>query len=130
MSEEFKVEIVNPEQSFLIKEDATEVVVPALEGEMGILKDHISIISFLKPGLIKIFSKSGEEKYFIEDGIAEFKNNSLSVLTGSIFNIKDFNKDKINKLLKEAEDSSKSNEISDQNKYLVDQKIEVLKTIN
>jgi F-type H+-transporting ATPase subunit epsilon len=130
MSEEFKVEIVNPEQSFLIKEDATEVVVPALEGEMGILKDHISIISFLKPGLIKIFSKSGEEKYFIEDGIAEFKNNSLSVLTGSIFNIKDFNKDKINKLLKEAEESSKSNEISDQNKYLVDQKIEVLKTIN
>ena len=130
MSEEFKVEIVNPEQSFLIKEDVTEVVVPALEGEMGILKDHISIISFLKPGLIKIFSKSGEEKQFIEDGIAEFKNNSLSVLTGSIFNIKDFNKDKINKLLKEAEDSSKSNEISDQNKYLVDQKIEVLKTIN
>ena len=130
MNDDFKVEIVNPEQSFLIKKDVTEVVVPALEGEMGILKDHISIISFLKPGLIKIFSKSGEEKYFIEDGIAEFKNNSLSVLTGSIFNIKDFNKDKINKLLKEAEDSSKSNEISDQNKYLVDQKIEVLKTIN
>ena len=130
MSEEFKVEIINPEQSFLIKEDATEVVLPALEGEMGILKDHISIISFLKPGLIKIFSKSGEEKYYIEDGIAEFKNNSLSVLTGSIFNIKGFNKDKINKLLKEAEESSKSNEISDQNKYLVDQKIEVLKTIN
>ena len=130
MSEEFKVEIVNPEQSFLIKEDATEVVLPALEGEMGILKDHISIISFLKPGLIKIFSKSGEEQYYIEDGIAEFKNNSLSVLTGFIFNIKNFDKDKINKLLKEAEESSKSNEISDQNKYLADQKIEVLKTIN
>ena len=130
MSEEFKVEIVNPEKSFLIKEDATEVVIPALEGEMGILKDHISIIAFLKPGLIKIFSKSGEEKYYIEDGIVEFKNNSLSVLTSSIFNIKYFDKDKINKLLKEAEESSKSNEISDQKKYLVDQKIEVLKTIN
>ena len=130
MSEEFKVEIVNPEQSFLIKEDVTEVVVPAFEGEMGILKDHISIISFLKPGLIRIFSKSVEEKYYIEDGIVEFKNNSLSVLTSSIFNIKDFNKDKINELLKEAEESSKSSEISDQNKYLVDQKIEVLKTIN
>ena len=130
MSEEFKVEIINPEQSFLIKEDATEVVLPALEGEMGILKDHISIISFLKPGLIKIFSKSGEEKYYIEDGIVEFKNNSLSVLTSSIFNIKDFDKSKINELLKEAEESSKSNEISDKNKYLVDQKIEVLKTIN
>ena len=130
MSEEFKVEIVNPEQSFLIKDDVTEVVIPAFEGEMGILKDHISIISFLKPGLIKVFSKSGEEKYYIEDGIAEFKNNSLSVLTSSIYNIKDFDKDKINELLKEAEESSKSNEISDQKKYLVDQKIEVLKTIN
>ena len=130
MSEEFKVEIVNPEQSFLKKEDVIEVVVPALEGEMGILKDHISIISFLKPGLIKIFSKSGEEKYYIEDGIVEFKNNSLSVLTSSIFNIKDFDKGRINELLKEAEESSKSNEISDKNKYLVDQKIEVLKTIN
>ena len=130
MSEEFKVEIVNPEKSFLIKEDVKEVVVPAFEGEIGILKDHISIISFLKPGLIKIFSESGEEKYYIEDGIAEFKNNSLSVLTSSIFNIKDFDKGKINELLKEAEESSTSNEISDQNKYLVDQKIEVLKSIN
>ena len=130
MSEEFKVEIVNPEQSFLVKEDVTEVVVPALEGEMGILKDHISIISFLKPGLIKIFSKSGEEKYYIEDGIAEFKNNSLSVLTSFIFNIKNFDKDQINKLLTEAEESLRSNAISDQNKYLVDQKIDVLKTLN
>ena len=58
MSEEFKVEIVNPEKSFLVKEDVSEVVVPAFEGEMGILKDHISIISFLKPGIIKIFSNS------------------------------------------------------------------------
>jgi len=130
MSEEFKIEIVNPEQSFLIKEDVTEVVVPALEGEMGILKDHISIISFLKPGLIKVFSKSGEEKYYIEDGIAEFKNNSLSVLTGFIFNIKNFDKDQINKLLTEAEESLRSDAISDQNKYLVDQKIDVLKTLN
>ena len=130
MSEEFKVEIVNPEQSFLIKEDVTEVVVPAFEGEIGILKNHISIISFLKPGLIKIFSKLGEEKFYIEDGIAEFKNNSLSILTSSIFNIKGFDKVKINELLKEAEISSKSSEISDQNKYLVDKKIEVLKTIN
>ena len=130
MSEEFKVEIVNPEQSFLIKEDVTEVVVPAFEGEMGILKDHISIISFLKPGLIKIFSKSGEENYYIEDGIVEFKNNSLSVLTSSIFNIKDINKDKVNELLKQAEENSKNSEITDQDKYLMDQKIDVLKTLN
>ena len=130
MSEEFKVEIVNPEQSFLLKEDATEIVIPAFEGEMGILKDHIPIISFLKPGLIKISSKSGEEDYYVEDGIVEFKNNCLSILTSSIFNIKDVNKDKVNELLKKAEEHSKNSEITDQNKYLVDQKIDVLKTIN
>ena len=130
MSEEFKVEIVNPERSFLSKEDVTEVVVPAFEGEMGILKDHISIISFLKPGIIKIFSKSGEEHYYVEDGIIEFKNNNLSVPTSSIFDIKDFDKDKISELLTQAEEYSKNSEITDQNKYLVDQKIDVLKTLN
>ena len=130
MSEEFKIEIVNPEKSFLSKEDVTEVVVPAFEGEMGILRDHISIISFLKPGFIKIFSKSGEENYYVEDGIVEFKNNNLSVLTSSIFNIKDMEKNKISKLLVEAEEHSKNSEITDQNKYLVDQKIDVLKTLN
>ena len=130
MSEEFKIEIVNPEKSFLFKEDVTEVVIPAFEGEMGILKDHISIISFLKPGVIKIFSKLGEENYYVEDGIVEFKNNNLSVLTSSIFNIKDLDKDRINELLKLAEDYSKSSEITDQKKYLVDQKIDFLKTLN
>ena len=130
MSEEFKIEIVNPEKSFLSKEDVTEVVVPAFEGEMGILRDHISIISFLKPGVIKIFSKSGEENYYVEDGIVEFKNNNLSVLTSSIFNIKDMDKDKISELLKQAEEHSANNEITDQDKYLVDQKIDLLKTLN
>ena len=130
MSDEFKIEIVNPEKSFLSKDDVTEVVVPAFEGEMGILKDHISIISFLKPGVIKIFSKSGEENYYVEDGIVEFKNNNLSVLTSSIFNIKDMEKNKISELLAQAEEHSKNNEITDQNRYLVDQKIDVLKTLN
>ena len=130
MSEEFNIEIVNPEKSFLSKEDVTEVVVPAFEGEMGILKDHISIISFLKPGVIRVFSKSGEENYYVEDGIEEFKNNNLSVLTSSIFNIKEMEKAKINELLAQAENNSKNNEITDQNKYLLDQKIEVLKTLN
>jgi len=130
MSEEFKIEIVNPEKSFFSKEDVTEVVIPAFEGEMGILKDHISIISFLKPGVIKIFSKSGEENYYVEDGIVEFKNNNLSILTSSIFNIKNIDKDKISEMLTQAEEHSKNNEITDQNKYLLDQKIDVLKTLN
>ena len=130
MSEEFKVEIINPEKSFLSKDDVTEAVVPAFEGEMGILKDHISIISFLKPGIIKILSKSSEDKYYIEDGILEFKNNSLSVLTSSIFNLKNLEKSKIQELLKSAEDEINNGEINDQLRYLADQKIEVLKTIN
>lgn len=130
MSEEFKVEIVNPEKSFLSKEDVTEVIVPAFEGEMGILKDHISIISFLKPGIITIQSKSGEEKFFVEDGIVEFKNNNLSVLTSSIFNLKDVDKNKIQDLLKISEEEANKSEISDQAKFLANQKIDVLRSIN
>ena len=130
MSEEFKIEIVNPEKSFLVKEDVSEVVVPAYEGEMGILKDHISIISFLKPGIIKILSKSGDENYYVEDGIIEFKNNNLSILTSSIFNIADMDKSQQQDLLKQAEEESGKEEITDQSKYLIDQKIEVLKTLN
>ena len=130
MSEEFKIEIVNPEKSFLSKDDVTEVIVPAFEGEMGILKDHIPIISFLKPGIITIFSKSGEDKFYVEDGIIEFKNNDLSVLTSSIFNLKEIEKSKIQDLIKTAEEESNKPEISDQSKYLVDQKIEVLKSLN
>ena len=130
MSEEFKIEIVNPEKSFLSKDDVTEVIVPAFEGEMGILKDHISIISFLKPGIITIFSKSGEDKFYVEDGIVEFKSNNLSVLTSSIFNLKEIEKSKLEDLIKIAEEESNKSEISDQSKYLADQKIEVLKTLN
>ena len=130
MSEEFKIEIVNPEKSFLVKEDVLEVVVPAFEGEMGILKDHISIISFLKPGIIKVFSKSGDENYYVEDGIIEFKNNNISILTSTIFAIADLDKSKQGDLLKKAEEEASKAEINDQSKFLADQKVEVLRSIN
>ena len=130
MSEEYSLEIVNPEKSFLSRDDVTEVVVPAYEGEIGILKDHISIISFLKPGIIKIFSKSGEDSYYVNDGIIEFKNNNLSILTSLILNLKDIDKEKILEIKKSAEEELSKSEISDQEKYLLDQKIEVLKSIN
>ena len=130
MSEEYSLEIVNPEKSFLLKDDVTEVVVPAYEGEIGILKDHISIISFLKPGIIKVFSKSGEDSYYVNDGIIEFKNNNLSILTSLILNLKDIDKRKISEIQKSAEEELGNSEISDQEKYLLDQKIEVLKSIN
>ena len=130
MSEEYSLEIVNPEKSFLSKDDVTEVVVPAYEGEIGILKDHISIISFLKPGIIKVFSKSGDDSYYVNDGIIEFKNNNLSILTSLILNLKDIDKGKISEIQKSAEEELGNSEISDQEKYLLDQKIEVLKSIN
>ena len=130
MSDVFKVEIVNPEKSFLSKENVTEVVIPAFEGDMGILKDHISIISFLRPGLLRIIdSKSSEETYYVEDGIIEFKNNCLSVLTSNIFDIKKIDKNKVRDILIAAEKESKNQDMSDQAKYLVDHKIEVLKSL-
>ena len=130
MSEEFKIEIVNPERSFLSKKDVTEVVIPAFEGEMGILKDHISIISLLKPGIIKIFSKPGKEKYYVEDGIVEFKDNNLSILTSSIFSLSDMDRNKVEQILKEAENEKNNSEIDDQKRYLLDQKIDTLKSIS
>ena len=130
MSNEFKVEIVNPEKYFLSKENATEVIVPAFEGDMGILRDHISIISFLKPGLVKVIdSKSSEETYYVDDGIIEFKNNCLSILTSNIFDIKKIDKNKVRDILIAAEKESKNQDMSDQAKYLVDHKIEVLKSL-
>ena len=130
MSEEFKIEIVNPEKSFLVKEDVLEVVIPAFEGEMGILKDHISIISFLKPGIIKILSKSGDESFYVEDGIVEFKNNNLSILTSSILKLDDLDKSKQQDLLRLAEDEANKQDTNDQSRYLIDQKIDVLKSLN
>ena len=130
MNNVFKVEIVNPEKSFLTKEDVTEVVVPAFEGDMGILKNHISIISFLKPGLVRVIDmNSAEETYYVEDGIIEFKNNCLSILTSNIFDIKKIDKNKVRDILAKAEKDLANKDISDQEKYLVGHKIEVLKSL-
>ena len=130
MSEGFNIEIVNPEKSFLSKENVSEVVVPAFEGEMGILKDHISIISFLKPGIIKVFTGAEEEKFYIEDGIVEFKDNFLSILTSSVFNLKNVDKTHVSNSIKEAEKELTKDEIDDQKKFLLNSKLEILKSIN
>ena len=130
MREGFKLEIVNPEKSFLLKDEVLEVVLPAFEGDMGILKDHISIISFLKPGLVKVIeSGSSQETYYVEDGIIEFKNNCLSILTSNIFDIKKIDKNVVRDALTKAEQDTQNADISDQKKYLLDQKIEVLKSL-
>ena len=130
MSEEFKLEIVNPEKSFLSKEDVTEVLVPAYEGDMGILKDHISIISFLKPGILKVFSKSGEDKYYVEDGIIEFKDNTLSILTSSIFSLDNIDSNYVSQSLSETEQLLSKEDLDDQSRFLISQKIDVLKSIS
>ena len=130
MSENFNLEIVNPEKSFLSKENVTEVVVPAFEGEIGILKDHIPIISFLKPGIIKVFIGTEEENYYVEDGIVEFKDNSLSILTSSIFNLKDIDKNHISNSISEAENELSKDEIDDQKRFILNHKVEVLKSIS
>ena len=129
MSEKFILEIIAPDR-LILKTEALEVIIPSYEGEMGILKDHISLISFLKPGLIKLFSKGAEDRFFVEDGIVEFKDNNLTILTSSISNINEMKKDRIDTILSEAEKNSQDKEISDQQKYLAEQKIEVLKSIN
>ena len=130
MSENFNIEIVNPEKSYLSKDNVLEVVIPAFEGEIGILRDHIPIISFLKPGIVKIFTDTEEENYYVEDGIVEFKENSLSILTSSIFNLKDIDKNYINNSISEAEKELNKEEIDDQKKFLLNHKVEVLKSLS
>ena len=130
MSEQFNLEIVSPEKSFLKKDNVTEVVVPAFEGEMGILKDHISIISFLKPGIIKVNSVGEENSFYVDDGIVEFKDNSLSILTSNIFDIKDSDKAKIQEMIKEAENDLADAKLDDQKRFIISQKVEVLKSLS
>tara|TARA_Y100000590_G_C14917045_1_gene712383 strand:+ start:102 stop:494 length:393 start_codon:yes stop_codon:yes gene_type:complete len=130
MSENFNLEIVSPENSFLKKDNVIEVVIPAFEGEMGILKDHISIISFLKPGIIRVNSGNDENNYYVDDGIVEFKDNTLSILTSNIFDIKNSDKSVIEEKIKQAESDLADEKIDDQKRFLISQKVEVLRSIN
>ena len=99
MSDSFNLEIVNPEKLFLSLDNVSEVVVPAFEGDMGILKDHISIISFLKPGIVKVFTGNEVKELYVEDGIIEFSENSLSILTSRIIDIKEIKKDDLSSMI-------------------------------
>ena len=129
MSNLFNIYIVNPEQSFISKDNVFEVVIPAVEGEIGILKDHIPIISFLKPGIIRVFSESEEQSFYVEDGIVEFKDNTLSVLTSSIFDLKDADKNFVSESISSAEAELSKDNIDDQKRFLLNHKVEVLKSI-
>ena len=130
MSEQFNLEIVSPEKSFLKKDNVIEVVIPAFEGEMGILKDHISLISFLKPGIIKINLGNDENSFYVDDGIVEFKDNNLSILTSNIFDISNTDKVKIQEMIKEAESDLANENLDDQKRFIISQKVEVLSSLN
>ena len=129
MSENFTVEIISPDKSIL-KTEAEEVTIPSYEGQMGILKDHIPLITFLRPGLIIIKATSGEKKFFIEDGTVEFSNNNLLILTSFIKDLKNFETKLISNLLKDAENKIQDSSLTDKEQYMTSYKISSLKEIN
>ena len=129
MSENFFVEIISPNQSIL-KSEAVEVTIPSYEGQLGILKDHISLITFLRPGLITIKTENDEKKFFIEEGIVEFKNNNLLILTSTSKSLESLDKSLIDAILKDSEEKMSKEEISDKEKYLLSHKIETIREIN
>ena len=128
MSEKFTIEIISPDR-LILKKDVSEVVLPSFEGEMGILKDHIPLITFLRPGLIKIVEET-EKILFVEDGTVEFANNNLLILTSTAKELSELNQNYVNKLISESEVKMKNIEITDKEKYLLSYKIETLKSIN
>ena len=130
MSDSFNLEIVNPEKLFLSLDNVSEVVVPAFEGDMGILKDHISIISFLKPGIVKVFTGNEVKELYVEDGIIEFSENSLSILTSRIIDIKEIKKDDLSSMINEANEALKDEDLDDQKRFIANQKIDVLNRLN
>ena len=128
MSKKFSVEIISPDRSIL-KTQASEVTIPSYEGEMAILKDHIPIITFLRPGLVKI-QEDTQKIYYIEEGTVEFSNNNLLILTSTARKLSDLDKRLLSQEISEAQQKISESEISDKQRYLLSHKIETLKNIN
>ena len=128
MSEKFTIEIISPDRS-IIKTETSEVVIPSFEGEMGILKDHIPLITFLRPGLINIKTNT-DQKFFVEEGTVEFSNNNLLILTSTAKEVTKMNKKFIDALISESEKKLDNNEINDKERYLLSYKLETLRNIN
>tara|TARA_A100001011_G_C13856406_1_gene653062 strand:+ start:273 stop:653 length:381 start_codon:yes stop_codon:yes gene_type:complete len=126
MSLEFKIEIISPDKSIFLGK-TEEAILPCFEGLVTILKDHIPLITFLRPGFIEI---GQNEKFYVEDGTVEFSDNNLLILSTTVQNLKDLNFEKKNSLIKEAEKQLSTNQISDKQKYILNYKIETLKQIS
>ncbi len=129
MSENFVVEIISPDKSIL-KSNAEEVIIPSYEGQMGILKDHIPLITFLRPGLIIVKQDNGKKIFFVEDGTVEFSNNNLLILTSTIKSLNSLEKNSIDTIIKDSQEKIDRDEISDKEKYLLSHKIDTLREIN
>ena len=129
MQDKFSIEIISPDKSIL-KSDANEVIIPSYEGEMGILKDHITLITFLRPGLMIIKIDNKKNTFFVEDGIVEFSNNQLLILTSTAKNLEELDKDSVNEMISESQKLFDKNEVNDKKKYLLSYKITTLKGIN
>ena len=129
MSENFIVEIISPDKSVL-KSDVNEVIIPSYEGQMGILKNHVPLITFLRPGFINIIKGSEEKKFFVEDGTVEFLNDNLIILTSTCKSLDNLNSKNIQEIINNSEKKIGKNEISDKERYLLSHKIEALREIS
>tara|TARA_B100001989_G_scaffold216887_1_gene167883 strand:- start:65 stop:451 length:387 start_codon:yes stop_codon:yes gene_type:complete len=127
MSDKFTVEIISPDQTIL-KQETNEVIIPSFEGQMGILNNHIPLITFLRPGIIKIKTES-EKRYYVEEGTVEFSNNNLLILTSTAIDLVNLDKSKINELLQKAE-VNLNNQSTDKERYIASYKLETLKEIS
>jgi F-type H+-transporting ATPase subunit epsilon len=128
MSDKFTIEIITPDKTIL-KSEAIEVTIPSFEGQMGILKDHIPLITFLRPGIVLVQNQE-EKKYFIEEGTVEFSENNLLILTSTAKDLKNMEKNFINDLIDQAEKKLKDSSLSDKDKYIISYKMDTLKEIN
>ena len=129
MSEKFVVELISPDKS-IFKSKALEVTIPSYEGQMGILNNHIPLITFLRPGLIAIKEDNEEIFFFIEEGTVEFTNNNLLILSSTAKNLKDLDNNLIDAIIKKSQEKINNIEISDKEKYLLSHKIDTLREIN
>jgi|TARA_B110000263_G_C15121634_1_gene424599 F-type H+-transporting ATPase subunit epsilon len=129
MTENFKLEIISPDRT-VIKTETTEVIIPSYEGQRGILKDHIPLVTFLRPGIINIKTTLREENFFIEDGIVEFSNNLLLILSSTVRNVKEISNNHIETMISEINEKNKDQKINDKERYMLSYKLETLQNIS
>jgi ATP synthase F1 epsilon subunit len=127
MEDIFKLEIISPEK-IILSEDVKMVTLPSYEGDMGVLKNHISIITFLRPGIIKVQKKEGNiNDFFVQDGTVEYFDDNLIVLSTSVMNIKELSKEFVDNLNKDTQEKLADKNITDHDRYILNHKLNVLK---